>query len=171
MATKKKKSSKKRKTTRKKQKKNSFFGFAFKWLFLIGFWCTLFLAAICAYYATELPDITENASFERKRSIIVKAANGKIVKVIIETCLLNEEEKIKACELIELAKANFIKTSTGFSSSGANLADIILFKKYLKNNTQIKASGGIKNKEQALEYIKNGANRIGTSSGVEIVSS
>lgn len=101
---------------------------------------------------------------------VVEASKGNIVKVIIETCLLNEREKIDACHLIEKAGAHFIKTSTGFSHSGAQLEDIKLFKDNLKKDTKIKASGGIKTREQALAFIEAGANRIGTSSGIEILN-
>ncbi len=103
-------------------------------------------------------------------SQVVEAAQNHVVKVIIETCLLSESEKIKACHLIEKANAHFIKTSTGFSHHGAKLEDIKLFKDHLSKGTKIKASGGIKNKEAAMEYIELGVHRIGTSSGIEIVT-
>lgn len=94
----------------------------------------------------------------------------KIVKVIIETALLNDEEKIKACEVILRAGAHFVKTSTGFSSGGATIQDIKLFKSIVGDKVLIKASGGIKNYETVLAMLDAGANRIGTSSGLEIVS-
>lgn len=100
---------------------------------------------------------------------VVKACQGHTLKVIIETCLLTDDEKVSACKIIEAAGAQFVKTSTGFSTAGAQLSDIILFKKNLSKHMQIKASGGIKNKAQALEFIQAGANRLGTSSGVSLV--
>ncbi len=109
---------------------------------------------------------------EKEISAITKACHdgGAILKVIVETCYL-EEENIKAiCEIIEKAGADFIKTSTGYGTRGASLDDIKLFKKYLKGNTKIKASGGIRSKEDALKYIELGCSRIGTSSGIKIVS-
>jgi deoxyribose-phosphate aldolase len=100
---------------------------------------------------------------------VVTACQGNTLKVIIETCLLSDEEKVSACKIIESAGAQFVKTSTGFSTAGAQLSDILLFKKNLGKHMQIKASGGIKNKAQALEFIAAGANRLGTSSGVSLV--
>lgn len=96
-------------------------------------------------------------------------SNGIILKVIIETALLTEEEKVTACQLVTKANADFIKTSTGFASAGASIADVELFKKHLGPNVEIKASGGIRNKEQALAFIKAGASRLGTSNGKAIV--
>lgn len=94
---------------------------------------------------------------------VKKACNGKILKVIVETCMLLEEEKIKMCEIISKSNADYIKTSTGFSTAGAQLVDIELFKKNLTGNKKIKASGGIRTFEDAEKMIKAGANRIGTS--------
>ena len=88
---------------------------------------------------------------------------GRVLKVIIETCLLTEEEKIKMCELISSSDADYIKTSTGFSKSGATLEDIELFKKHIINGKKIKAAGGIKNFEDAERFIQAGADRLGTS--------
>lgn len=89
--------------------------------------------------------------------------NGKILKVIIETCLLTEEEKIKMCEIVSESDTDYIKTSTGFSTGGATLEDIKLFKKYIRNNKKIKAAGGIKGFEDAEKFIEAGADRLGTS--------
>ncbi len=100
---------------------------------------------------------------------IKKACGKKILKVIIETCLLTQSEKINACKCILNAKADFVKTSTGFSTSGANVDDIKLIKKCVKNKALIKASGGISTKDDMLKMIKNGANRIGTSKGCELI--
>lgn len=94
---------------------------------------------------------------------IKSKCNGRILKVIIETCLLTEEEKIKMCEIVSQSDADYIKTSTGFSTGGATLEDIGLFKKHMKNGKKIKAAGGIKNFDDAEEFVKAGADRLGTS--------
>ena len=94
--------------------------------------------------------------------------HNKILKVIIETCLLTEEEKIKMCEIVTNAKADYIKTSTGFSVSGATFEDVKLFKKYVGNNVKIKAAGGISSISDAEEFINIGADRLGTSRIVKI---
>ncbi len=95
--------------------------------------------------------------------------NNAILKVIVETCYLEEKDIAMICSAIETAEADFIKTSTGYGSRGASLEDIALFKKHLKKDTKIKASGGIRNKQDALAYIEAGCSRIGTSSGIKIV--
>ena len=94
---------------------------------------------------------------------IKKACNGKLLKVIIETCLLTEEEKIKMCEVVTKSDAEYIKTSTGFSTGGATLEDIKLMREQCGENLKIKAAGGIKSFEDAEEFIKAGADRLGTS--------
>jgi len=99
---------------------------------------------------------------------VVKAARGKIVKVIIETCLLTDKEKQKACQLCVKAKADYIKTSTGFAGGGATANDVKLMKAIVKDKAEVKASGGIRDEQTALKMIKAGASRIGTSSGVKI---
>ena len=99
---------------------------------------------------------------------IKEAIGSSILKVIIETCYLTEEEKLKACELIIKGKADYVKTSTGFGPDGATYDDVALLKKNVGNRIKIKASGGIKNTEMALKYIDLGASRIGTSSGINI---
>ena len=101
---------------------------------------------------------------------VVDAAEGKIVKVIIETCLLNDNEKVLASKIVKDCGANFVKTSTGFSASGATIDDVKLIKKTIGDEIGIKASGGIKNKEEVISFIQAGADRIGTSNGVKIVS-
>ena len=101
---------------------------------------------------------------------VVKNAGGKTVKVIIETSLLNQEEKIKACELTLLAKAHFVKTSTGFAAGGATVEDIALMRKIVGPSFGVKASGGVRSLEDMEKMVKAGATRIGTSSGVKIVS-
>jgi len=98
------------------------------------------------------------------------AAPGKIVlKVIIETCLLTDDEKVQACEIAKAAGADFVKTSTGFSSGGATIEDVALMRKVVGPEMGVKASGGIKNYAGALAMIEAGANRIGAGAGVEIV--
>ncbi|HEY7543509.1 MAG TPA: deoxyribose-phosphate aldolase, partial [Blastocatellia bacterium] len=94
---------------------------------------------------------------------------GSLVKVIIETALLTDEEKIKACELAKDAGADFVKTSTGFSKGGATAADIALMRKTVGGQMGVKASGGVKDLKQAQEMIRAGATRIGASVGVKIV--
>ncbi|MFY9214416.1 MAG: deoxyribose-phosphate aldolase, partial [Tissierellaceae bacterium] len=91
------------------------------------------------------------------------------VKVIIETSLLTDDEKIKACELSLEAGADFVKTSTGFSTGGATVEDVKLMKSVVKDKMEIKASGGVRDFETARKMIEAGARRIGTSSGVKIV--
>ena len=97
-----------------------------------------------------------------------EAVGDKILKVIIETCLLTEEEKIKMCEIVTEAGADFIKTSTGFSTSGATFDDIALFKKHVGENVKIKAAGGISSFDDAEKFIELGADRLGTSRLVKI---
>ncbi|USG99601.1 deoxyribose-phosphate aldolase [Thermococcus argininiproducens] len=102
---------------------------------------------------------------------VVKVAheNGAIVKVIIETCYLTEEEKEIACKLAVEAGADFVKTSTGFGTGGATIEDVKLMRKIVGEKVGVKAAGGIRTYKQAIEMIRAGANRIGTSSGVKIV--
>ena len=100
---------------------------------------------------------------------VKKSCQGKVLKVIIETCLLTDQEKIKACEISKKAGADFVKTSTGFSKSGAKIEDVKLMRESVGENFGVKASGGIHNKDQALQMIKAGANRLGTSKSIEIV--
>ena len=92
------------------------------------------------------------------------ACGGKLLKVIIETCLLTEEEKIALCDVVSRSDAEFIKTSTGFAGGGATLEDIQLFKKYVTGDTKIKAAGGIKSVSDAEAFLAAGADRLGTSS-------
>lgn len=100
---------------------------------------------------------------------IHKACNGKILKVIIETCLLTEEEKIKMCEIVTESGAEFIKTSTGFSTSGAKFEDVALMRKYVGKDVKIKPAGGISSFEDAEKFIELGADRLGTSRLVKII--
>lgn len=93
----------------------------------------------------------------------------KILKVIIETCLLTEEEKIRMCEIVSLSGADFIKTSTGFSTGGATFEDIALFAKHVDKRVKIKAAGGIKTMDDAEKFISLGAERLGTSRIVKLI--
>lgn len=102
---------------------------------------------------------------------IHKACNGKLLKVIIETCLLTDEEKIKMSEIVTESGAEYIKTSTGFSTSGATLEDVSLLKKHIGKNVKIKAAGGISSFEDAEKFIEAGADRLGTSRLVKIMKS
>ena len=100
---------------------------------------------------------------------VVEASKPAIVKVIIETCLLTDEEKTKACELSEEAGAAFVKTSTGFSTGGATLDDIRLMKKTVGDRMQVKASGGIRTPEFTRELLEAGADRIGAGNGLALI--
>ncbi len=100
---------------------------------------------------------------------IKAACKGKLLKVIIETCLLTDDEKIKMCEIVTKAEAEYIKTSTGFSTGGATFEDIELFSKHIGPKVKMKASGGIKSMEDAQKFISLGASRLGTSKIVKIV--
>lgn len=103
------------------------------------------------------------------RGIRKALGKEKILKVIIETCLLTQEEKIKAAEMVADCGADFVKTSTGFSLKGATLEDVRLLKDVVKKRIKVKASGGIRDYRTAIKMIEAGADRIGTSSGVKIV--
>lgn len=97
-----------------------------------------------------------------------EAIGDKILKVIIETCLLTDEEKVKACELAKEAGADFVKTSTGFSTGGALASDVSLMKKTVGDSLEVKASGGIHTRKEAMEMIEAGASRIGASKSIDI---
>ncbi|WP_160690013.1 deoxyribose-phosphate aldolase [Clostridium sp. C2-6-12] len=102
---------------------------------------------------------------------VVNAAKGKaLVKVIIEACLLTDEEKVKACEISKEAKADFVKTSTGFSTGGATKEDIALMRKIVGLEIGVKASGGVRDFKTAMDMINAGASRIGASASISIVS-
>lgn len=100
---------------------------------------------------------------------VVAASGDKLVKVIIETCLLTEEEKVKACQLSKEAGADFVKTSTGFSTGGATVEDVALMRRTVGPDMGVKASGGARSYEDAIAFIEAGATRIGASSGVAIM--
>lgn len=115
----------------------------------------------------------KNKEFDKVEDEIAKlkeACGDLVLKVIVETCYLTEEEKIRLCECITEAGADFIKTSTGFGTDGAKVEDIELFKKHIGPKVSIKASGGIRNKESFEAFINAGCHRIGTSSAVKILS-
>jgi len=100
----------------------------------------------------------------------VKAAcGGKLLKVIIETCLLTDEEKVKMCEIVSASGADYIKTSTGFAGGGATREDVALFARYVAPHVKIKAAGGIANLQDAEDFIRLGASRLGTSRIVKAV--
>ena len=101
---------------------------------------------------------------------IKEAIGSNVLKVIIETCYLTDDEKVKACELSVNAKADFVKTSTGFGTGGATFEDVELMKKTVGDKAEVKASGGVKDLETAKKYIELGATRLGTSSGIAIVT-
>lgn len=100
---------------------------------------------------------------------VVKASGDKLVKVIIETCLLTDDEKVRACKLAQKAGADFVKTSTAFSTGGATVADVALMRQTVGPDMGVKASGGARSLEDALAFIEAGATRIGASSGVAIM--
>ncbi len=100
---------------------------------------------------------------------IHEACNGKILKVIIETCLLTDEEKIKMCEIVTNAGAEFIKTSTGFSTGGATFEDVALMKKHIGTEVKVKAAGGISSFDDAEKFISLGVDRLGTSRLIKIM--
>lgn len=100
---------------------------------------------------------------------IHEACNGKVLKVIIETCLLTKEEKIKMCEIVTSAGAEYIKTSTGFSSAGATFADVELMKVHIGKKVKVKAAGGISSLEDAERFMSLGADRLGTSRLIKLI--
>ena len=102
-------------------------------------------------------------------ALVRRATEGKILKVIVETCLLTEEEKIQMCRIVGEAGADYIKTSTGFSTGGATFEDVKLFAEHVKKPLRIKAAGGIKTLEDAEKFIALGADRLGTSRVVKII--
>lgn len=106
---------------------------------------------------------------EKEIRTLKDACGGNVLKVIIETCLLTEEEKVKMCEVVTNGGADFIKTSTGFSTSGATFADVALFKKHVGPQVKIKAAGGISSFADAEKFVELGADRLGTSRLVKIV--
>lgn len=107
---------------------------------------------------------------EREISEVKQACGDKILKVIIETCYLTDQEKIELCKCVTNAKADYIKTSTGFGTAGACIEDIRLFKKHIGGNVKIKAAGGVKTKADLEMFLCEGCERIGTSSAVKLLA-
>ena len=101
--------------------------------------------------------------------LLKEVAGSRVLKVIIETCLLTDEEKVRACKLSKEAGADFVKTSTGFSTGGATAHDVALMRKTVGPEMGVKASGGVRTKEDLLAMVEAGANRIGTSNGTKII--
>ena len=101
---------------------------------------------------------------------IEEACNGKLLKVIIETCLLTDEEKIKMCEIVTASGADYIKTSTGFSTGGATFEDVALMRKYVGEQVKVKAAGGVSSVADAEKFIALGADRLGTSRLIALLS-
>lgn len=112
----------------------------------------------------------DEAVREEIRQIKELVGQGRLLKVIIETCLLTDEEKVRACRLSVEAGADFVKTSTGFSSGGATVEDVRLMAETVAGKAGVKASGGVRSREDALAMIEAGATRIGASSGIKIVN-
>jgi len=110
-----------------------------------------------------------NAVLDEVRAVR-KACEGKILKVIVETCYLDRDEKTRLCGIVTEAGADFIKTSTGFGTAGATLDDIALFKQHVGPKVRIKAAGGIKTRDDLEAFISSGAERIGTSSAVKLLA-
>ena len=104
------------------------------------------------------------------KAVVEVAKNKALTKVIIETCLLNDDEKVMACNLAKKAGADFVKTSTGFSTKGATVEDIKLMRETVGKSIGVKASGGVRTYDQAMEMINNGANRIGASASIAIIN-
>ncbi len=127
--------------------------------------------------ASEIDMVIDIGALKEKRyddvlsdiKAVREACEGKILKVIIETCLLTDEEKIKMCEIVSQSGADFIKTSTGFSKGGATFTDVELFAKHVKPHVKIKAAGGISSIDDAKRFIELGATRLGTSRIVKIL--
>lgn len=110
-----------------------------------------------------------DAEVQEEIMMVHESCRGKLVKVIIETCLLTEEEKIRACELVTKAGAEYIKTSTGFSTGGATFEDVALLRRHVGVNVKVKAAGGIASFADAERFIELGADRLGTSRLVKLM--
>ena len=115
----------------------------------------------------------KNSAFDKAEdeiSCLKKTAGNKILKVIVETCYLTREEKIRLCEIVTRSGADYIKTSTGFGTSGAAMEDVLLFKEHIGSGVKIKAAGGVKTREDLEKFILAGCARIGTSSAVALLA-
>lgn len=106
---------------------------------------------------------------EEEIRVIKEAVGERILKVIVETCYLTEEEKIAMCKAVTNAGADYIKTSTGFGTDGARMEDVLLFKEHIGENVKIKAAGGVRTKEDLIAFIEAGCDRIGTSSAIKML--
>jgi len=120
----------------------------------------------------NITDVKNNeyATIRTEISVLKQIIGKKILKVIIETCYLTEEEKINLCQIVTEAGADYIKTSTGFGTSGATLEDIELFKKHIGPDVKMKAAGGIRTREDMVAFIEAGCSRLGTSSAIKILT-
>ena len=116
--------------------------------------------------AFETKEVIQNGADIRS---VVEASGDKLVKVIIEACLLTDQEKVVACQLAQKAGADFVKTSTGFSTGGATVADVTLMRETVGSDMGVKAAGGARSYADALAFVEAGATRIGTSAGVAIL--
>ena len=115
----------------------------------------------------------KNSAFdkvEEEIALLKKTAGNKILKVIVETCYLSREEKIRLCQIVSKAGADYIKTSTGFGSAGAVIDDILLFKEHISPGVKIKAAGGIKTRDDMVKFLEQGCSRLGTSSAVALLA-
>ena len=120
----------------------------------------------------NITDVKNNeyATIRTEISVLKQIIGKKILKVIIETCYLTEEEKINLCQIVTEEGADYIKTSTGFGTSGATLEDIELFKKHIGPDVKMKAAGGIRTREDMVAFIEAGCSRLGTSSAIKILT-
>lgn len=139
----------------------------------------VFEAKDCVEHGADEIDMVINIGWLKSKKMdwvrdeiqaIKEAIGNKILKVIIETCYLTNDEKVTACKLAVEAGADYVKTSTGFGTGGATFEDVILMKKTVGDKAKIKASGGVKDKATALKYIELGVSRIGTSSGPHLLN-
>ena len=115
----------------------------------------------------------KNGAFERieqEISALKKVTGKRILKVIVETCYLTQEEKIRLCGIVTDSGADYIKTSTGFGTAGATMEDVLLFKEHIGRDVKIKAAGGVKTREDLEKFINAGCDRIGTSSAVSLLT-
>ena len=120
----------------------------------------------------NLTDV-KNSKFDKvldEIKTLKQVCGEKILKVIIETCYLTEDEKIKLCQAVTQAGADYIKTSTGFGTAGATMADVLLFKEHIGSSVKIKAAGGIRSRQDMVDYINAGCSRLGTSSAIKILN-
>ena len=115
----------------------------------------------------------KNGAFDKVQdeiSALKKIAGNHVLKVIVETCYLTREEKIRLCEIVTQAGADYIKTSTGFGTAGATLEDVLLFKEHIGSGVKIKAAGGVKTRDDLEKFLNSGCDRIGTSSAVALLT-